>query len=412
MFARATIPIGSLLVGYETALTEMGYSFSTKLTYLQYASIIIQRHQSSGLEYLEPEIFLNYIQEVDEKFLAGSLKKHYYASVRRAVEKFVSYICSGKAGMLPNPLRGAKQTLSPAFQQIADNFLSRGFHENTRCDIRWVTHKYFAWLEEQGFYNLDGVGAVHIQKFLLDCAETCSPGSVHNIRIYLKKLYAHLNEAGLSDADYKELLSFTVNREKRVHPALPKADIAKLLDAIDRNSIKGKRDYAVMMLGTVLGLRACDIVALKLTDIDWMHGEIKIIQSKTANPVALPLTQDVGDALMDYILNARPSTLAQEVFLRIRAPHLPLTSAVAIGEIYEDCCIAAGLPVNKKFHDLRRSLGTSMVSNGVSVYDVAQVFGDRSIESTKPYISADLEHLKMCALPFNGIAPPGGEGHD
>lgn len=115
MFARATIPIGSLLVGYETALTEMGYSFSTKLTYLQYASIIIQRHQSSGLEYLEPEIFLNYIQEVDEKFLAGSLKKHYYASVRRAVEKFVSYICSGKAGMLPNPLRGAKQTLSPAF---------------------------------------------------------------------------------------------------------------------------------------------------------------------------------------------------------------------------------------------------------------------------------------------------------
>ena len=200
-----------------------------------------------------------------------------------------------------------------------------------------------------------------------------------------------------------------MNREKRVHPALPKADIAKLLDAIDRNSVKGKRDYAIMMLGTVLGLRACDIVALKLADIDWLHGEIKIIQSKTANPVVLPLTQDVGDALMDYILNVRPDTTAQEVFLRIRAPHLPLTNAVAIGEIYEDCCIAASLPVNKKFHDLRRSLGTAMVSNGVSVYDVAQVFGDRSIESTKPYLSADLEHLKMCALSFEGIAPLGGD---
>ena len=225
----------------------------------------------------------------------------------------------------------------------------------------------------------------------------------------MKKLYAYLYNACLADTDYKELFSFTVNREKRVHPALPKADIAKLLDAIDRNSVKGKRDYAVMMLGTVLGLRACDIVALKLADIDWLHGEIKIIQSKTANPAALPLTQDVGDALMDYILNVRPDTTTQEVFLRIRAPHLPLTSAVAIGEIYEDCCIAAGLPVNKRFHDLRRSLGTSMVSNGVSVYDVAQVFGNRSIESTKPYLSADLEHLKMCALSFDGIAPPGGD---
>ncbi len=63
----------------------------------------------------------------------------------------------------------------------------------------------------------------------------------------------------------------------------------------------------VIMLGTVLGLRACDITALKLSDIDWLHGEIKIIQSKTANPVVLPLTQDVGEALMDYILYLFPS---------------------------------------------------------------------------------------------------------
>ena len=409
MFARATIPIGNLLVGYEAALAEMGYSFSTRLDYLKYANLIIHRHQDQGLEYFEPEIFLNYVQEVDEKFLAGDLKKHSHWRVRRAVEKFVAYICSGQTEMLPSPLRGARQKLGPAFQQIADTFLSGDFHTNTRCDMRWVVHKYFAWLEAQGFSHLEGVGAVHIQKFLLTCSETCSPGSVQNIRIYLKKLYAYLYKDGLSETDYKELLSFTVNREKRVYPALPKADIAKLLDAIDRSSVKGKRDYAVMMLGTVLGLRACDIVALNLADIDWLHGEIKLIQSKTANPVALPLTQDVGDALMDYILNARPNIPVQRVFLRVCAPHLPLTNAVAIGEIYEDCCIAAGLPVNKRFHDLRRSLGTSMVSNGVSVYDVAQVFGDQNIESTKPYLSADLEHLKMCALSFEGITPLGGD---
>ena len=181
------------------------------------------------------------------------------------------------------------------------------------------------------------------------------------------------------------------------------------MDTIDRSTVKGKRDYAIMMLGTVLGLRACDIVALKLTDIDWLRGEIHIVQSKTTNLVILPLTQDVGEALKDYILNARPSAVDNEIFLRIKAPHTKLAAAVTVGEIYRDCCIAAGLPANKKFHNLRRALGTSMVTNGISVYDVAQVFGDKNVNSTKPYLATDMEHLKMCALSFEGITPAGGE---
>ena len=184
----------------------------------------------------------------------------------------------------------------------------------------------------------------------------------------------------------------------------PFKNILKLLNAIDRTSVKGKRDYAAMMLGTVLGLRACDVVSLKLADIDWLRGEIHIVQSKTSNPVVLPLTQDVGEALADYILNARP----EAIFLRIKAPHTGLDSAVTVGEIYRDCCIAAGLPSSTRFHNLRRALGTSMVENGVSVYDVAQVFGDRNVDSTKPYLATDMEHLKLCALSFEGIEPEGG----
>lgn len=156
-----------------------------------------------------------------------------------------------------------------------------------------------------------------------------------------------------------------------------------------------------MLLGTVLGLRACDVIALKLMDIDWLRGEIHIVQSKTSNPVILPLTQDVDEAVKDYILNARPSTADKEIFLRIRAPHKRLSAAAAVGDIYRNCCIAANLLTNKRFHNLRRALGTSMAANGVSVYDVAQVFGDRNIYSTKPYLATDMEHLKMCVLPLS-----------
>ena len=86
-----------------------------------------------------------------------------------------------------------------------------------------------------------------------------------------------------------------------------------------------------------------------------------------------------------------------------------MATAAALGVVYLDCCVAAGLPASHRVHNLRRSLGISMVSNGVSVHEVAQVFGDRNTESVKPYLAADYEHLKMCSLPFDGIRPMGGE---
>lgn len=409
MLPKEKIPIEGLLESYETALVQTGYSITTKLLLVRRAELMIRRHLNTDLAYFDHAVINRYISEIDDKYFKGNMQKTHYERTRREIDRFVCFVCTGRIDALSSTLRGARQELTPKFEQIAKEFVAGDFHPNTRCDIRWVTHKYFAWLEGQGFTDMAGVGAIHIQKFLLACSEQYPPSTIHNIRLYLKKLYVFLYTTEQADDDYSALFSFSVNREKKVFPVLPKSDIAKLLDTIDRSKIKGKRDYAIMMLGTVLGLRACDIVALKLEDVDWLRGEIRIMQSKTSNPVILPLTQDMGEALKDYILNARPSTVEHEIFLRIKAPHIKLASAITVGDIYKDCCIAAGLPTDKRFHNLRRALGTSMVTNGVSVYDVAQVLGDKNVNSTKPYLAADAEHLKMCALSFAGIAPAGGE---
>ena len=409
MLPKEKVPIEGLLEGYETALARTGYSITTKLLLVKRADLMIRRHLNVGLVYFDQTVINHYMSEIDDKYFKGNMQKTHYERTKREIDRFVSFVCTGRIDALSSTLRGARQELRPRFEQIVKKFIAGDFHTNTRCDIRWVTYKYFAWLEQQGFTDMTGVGAIHIQKFLLACSEHYPPSTIHNIRLYLKKLYAFLYATEQADDDYSALFSFSVNREKKVFPVLPNSDIAKLLDTIDRSKIKGKRDYAIMMLGTVLGLRACDIVALKLEDVDWLRGEIRIMQAKTSNPVILPLTQDVGEALKDYILNARPSTVDHEIFLRIKAPHIKLASAITVGDIYKDCCIAAGLPADKRFHNLRRALGTSMVANGISVYDVAQVFGDKNVNSTKPYLAADMEHLKMCALSFEGIAPAGGE---
>jgi site-specific recombinase XerD len=400
--------VSELLTSYEAALTDLGLSYIRRLNVLMRAGTIERRHRLRGEEYLNLEIVAEYLREADERYYTGVCGRKRHQELHREVERFLFFAETGRTN-LPNPLLGCRQELGTYYGTIAEDFIETIPNANSRNDARWVAHKYFAWLGEKEIVDLSGADAPQIQNFMQCCSKLLSMNSMRNVRLYLSKLYAYLYGSGLSESDYKSLLSFKMSHETKIYPALPKSDIAKLLDAIDRTTVAGKRSYAAMMLGTVLGLRAVDVVNMKLTDIDWINGEIKILQSKTAKSVILPLTTDVGKALSDYILNARPVTDSKKVFISLKPPYKELATAVTIGEIFRDCCKAAGLPVSKRFHSLRRSLATSMVNAGVSVYDVAQTLGDKNIDSTKPYIAVDLPHLKLCALPFDGIAPNGGD---
>ena len=390
---------------YETALKDLGLTARCRLDRVQRASSLIRRHEMDGERYLNRQILADYFRELSNRSYNGEIKEGYAQFMRRSVEYFIRFIDTGEIEMQKNQV-GARIKLLPEFQIIVDDFLiSEDFHPNTRNDIRWVAHKYFDWLTGQGYKSLHGVGAVHIQKFMLYCSETLAMGSIHNIRLYLKKLYEYLYKTGQSDSRYAALLSFKVNRETKIPQVHQAKELAAMLETIDRRTVSGKRAYAIMLLGIVLGLRACDITVMTLSDIDWINGEIKILQEKTSNTVVLPLTADVGVALREYILSGRPDVESSQIFCTLHPPYRPLKSAVTIGEIYRDCCKAAGLPVSKKFHTLRRSLGTSMLASGTPVTTVAQVLGHQEVDSTKKYISVDMEHLKLCALSLAGIKP-------
>jgi integrase len=168
----------------------------------------------------------------------------------------------------------------------------------------------------------------------------------------------------------------------------------------------------MILLGVVMGLRACDIVNLKLTDIDWKQGEIKIMQVKNSVPLALPLTEDVGRAIEDYILHGRQKTDFDAVFLSMRWPHRGFANGEAIRSVYNKCRRNANLPRDAfdglGFHSLRRAVGKNMSTAGVPIEATAQVMGDRKIDSVKKYIALDSHHLKECALPFADITPKGG----
>ena len=392
------------MAAYEVALAECGLGYASRLRFLQRARTIVLKHEDQRKECLDSKTVADFFRETAERLFNGDISQRYYWLIRRETVRFLHYVETEKV-RLPNPRCGSRQVLTPEYERIAESYLANDMHPNTRGDARWVTHKYFAWLDEHGYPDLHGVGAEHLQKFLLDCSTKMSMNSIHDVKLHLSKLYAYLYKSGQSESSYQALLSFKVNRESKMRPVMSRDEIAKVLCGIDRKTIGGKRAYAVIMLGVVLGLRACDVANLKLTDVDWLRGEIKILQQKTAETVVLPLTEDIGEALKDYILNARPHTDAKHVFVRMQAPHEPLKSAVTIGEVFRDCCKTAGLEYGTQYHILRRSLGTSLVNAGTPVTTVAQILGHTNVDSTKKYIAVDSEHLKLCALPFDGFAP-------
>ena len=165
------------------------------------------------------------------------------------------------------------------------------------------------------------------------------------------------------------------------------------------------------------GLRGCDIIHLKLTDIDWRAGEIRLIQKKTGNPLVLPLLPDVGEALKEYILNGRPDSSSEFIFLRAMHPYLPFNKTVALTHLWSGYQKKAGIERyahdGKGFHALRRTLGKELTLAEVPVTTTAQILGHRSMDSSKQYISLDSYHLKECALDFSGIEVTlEGYGHE
>jgi integrase len=368
---------------------------------------IVRAHEAMGKEVFDREIVTNYVSDIERRIDQGEIKSEHYRKLLRGAQRLTEMHDHGKL-IWTYPKLASKFKLNGYFQTVLDEFLSAGaFSPKGKSDAMWVARKYFSWLIVEGQADLSCVGAVEVQHFMIYCGNHMKGTSVHNVKLYMKKLYHFLWTQGYSAENYEALFRFKVFRESKLSPAAMPNEVAAILDIIDRRTPKGKRDYAIILLGIVTGLRAGDIVKLRLTDIDWQAGEIRIIQAKTGNPLTLPLTTDVGEAIKDYIFNGRQATESDAVFLRLHVPYKAFASGTTIQDLYDDYCKKAKFPRNafdgKGFHSLRRAFGKGLVTAGVPISSVAQLIGDKDINSVKKYVALDSHHLKECALDFSGI---------
>lgn len=219
------------------------------------------------------------------------------------------------------------------------------------------------------------------------------------LRVFLR--FLHLN------GYIKQDLSTTVPKQnKYYYPPVPSTwepdEVRRMLDAIDRGSPLGKRDYAILLLVAKLGIRAGDIKALKLSDLNWTSKTITITQQKTKVEVVYPILHDVGWALIDYLKNARPVCSTPYLFIRMNAPFEAFGENANLHNIITKYTRLAGIAIHRGkrhgLHSLRHSLASTLLEQGVSLAVISEILGHVDSKSTSVYLQADMKGLRACAL--------------
>ena len=228
------------------------------------------------------------------------------------------------------------------------------------------------------------------------------PKTVSRIVSDVGSFLRYLTMRGILQKDLSvELPKIRFPRDARIPSVWEQELVVRLLEVVDRSSAKGKRDYAILLLACRLGMRVGDIRTLKLDQIHWEDSTIKVTQSKTGLPLSLPLTNEVGEALIDYLKSGRPQTTHREVFLKVKPPFDPFTGN-NLHHIVTYWRLLAGIrfrsPHKRGMNSLRHTLATRLLQKETPLTTIAEILGHTSLESTRIYAKADVEALRSVAL--------------
>lgn len=262
--------------------------------------------------------------------------------------------------------------------------------------------KFLQFMEQNEYYEVDKWSVEIMFEYISTLSQFQKSTIKHNtgaVRLFLKYLY-------LESITSENLSLFISSVRGTYHQKLPsfwtKNEVTQLLNAIDKNNSNEKRDYAMLLLVARLGLRSSDIKKLKFENLHWKDNQIVIIQSKTGEPLTLPLLRDVGWAIIDYVQNGRPKADNPYVFLKHVPPYTQLSEGNHLYSTVEKYMIRAKLPIAAKkrtgMHSLRHSLATTLLEENISLHEISDILGHTSTDSTAIYLNTNVERLRECAI--------------
>jgi site-specific recombinase XerD len=285
-----------------------------------------------------------------------------------------------------------------------DDWMSnlRGLSVITREDRCSEALRFLEWLERRDGGVLADLAVADIDAYVQWRSVGVRRATLKSITTKLRSFLRHLHLAGRTSRDLgTAVIGPTLYALEGIPSALRAADVAKVLQMTRRDQTPiGRRDYAILTLLSVYGMRAGEITNLRLGDIDWKRSRLHVRHSKTGATSELPLLRVPGDAMLDYLRDGRPETTLREVFLRSRAPYRAFRCGSTLYTPIRRRLAAAGInpPGKKGPHAFRHARAVSLLRSSVSLKVIGDLLGHRSVDSTAAYLKLATEDLRNVAL--------------
>ena len=297
--------------------------------------------------------------------------------------------CPGKSTDRIELLGSFEATLS-GYEKFCREYLHHS-RQSLRCRQR-DTRRFLHFVASQGLTSISQIRPSLFADFLRSRAHLKTV-SLARVASSLRSFLRYLSLQGRVDASLlAQVPKVRVRNDQRIPSVWSGEQVSALLAAVDRSSPCGKRDYAILLLAARLGMRVGDIRALCLDHLSWEQGRIEIPQSKGGAPLSLPLTEEIGHALIDYLRHGRPVSPYREVFLRANAPFRPLGRDSNLYHVITIYRRRAGIALPA------RSRASRLLEADIPLETISSVLGHLSTESTRIYTKVDIEALRSAAL--------------
>lgn len=351
---------------------------------------------NSIISWLKHNGYAVYTKEAGNAFLQNYLSEHgnnqYYTNLRTVVYRLNDLIDSSWKDVHSD--KGKHFILSDEFINIVNRYCFRETDKGlTTGTIKYKRYAVSWFFHELGILQCFSLTQLSPQLIVKACTRITYHNLWGEIRLFLK--YLALEEKLATD--YSTLVPH-YSRPYVIPSVYSIDEIKRIENSVDTSTIQGKRDYAILLLASRMGLRSGDIVKLKIEDIKGKK-EVNIIQQKTGKSLHLPMIEAVSEAIDDY-LTVRPSSTVREIFINIYAPYNPISTGT-IRNLLKKYISVADIDVgNRKKgpHALRSSLASSMVNDEISYETVRKILGHSSNNAIKHYARIDVEKLRQYCL--------------
>lgn len=390
----------------HTFIDELIQDCLTTLKQLDFKESVIKRHGRRLLnlkDYMQSEGQNSYDESVGEKYLLDVLQK---GNTRECRLKEIKHSINLINDIL-NQVLVRKKRVHPKAFPFPGEFGKpiQLFLEQLKIECRPARHTLYMYMTALSHFAVrmqqDGIGPENLDNIAVSRFVSSLQNTQVRVCVPVRRFLRYLFKVHLTKTDLSIPLFYIKSHRAEKLPSLYNTEEIRRMDAsIEKTGRTGKRDYAIFLLASRLGLRASDICQLQFRNLDWDKNVINLVQCKTKKEIELPLLGVIGEAIIDYIQNGRPKSDNKTIFLTASAPYTPI-SVPGLSSIISGIIHKAGIETKGRHHGahcLRHSLATQLLEQGTTLPVISETLGHSNSQTTMIYLGVDVNGLLRCSL--------------